>query len=140
MKNHEVMFNFWYVHGGDGIIYSLRARAYLVQDTEDQSLAFLRQLASTDYLIARPFTIPERFHITLGHSGEKMAVASTAVLGTLNTPIALFEDAIEQIEKDFPAQSNVTVPSHPLVCVTPLLGDEQGNIRPVFTHARRYDS
>jgi hypothetical protein len=139
MKNHEVMFNLWFVHGGDGIIYSLRVRAYLALGTEDQSLKLLRHLASTDYLIARPFSIPESFHVSL-NSGEKMPVASTAVLNTLDTPIAIFEDAIKQMEKDFPAQSNVAVPAHPLVCVTPLLGDEQGNIRSAFTHAQRYDS
>lgn len=54
MNQPEVMFNLWYVHGGDGVIYSLRVRAYLATGTEEENLAFLRKLAMTDYLIARP--------------------------------------------------------------------------------------
>jgi hypothetical protein len=62
MNTAEIMFNLWYVHGGDGLIYSLRARAYIRTGSEEEDLAFLQQLASTDYLIAKPFSIPKAFH------------------------------------------------------------------------------
>ena len=50
MNTTEIMFNLWYVHGGDGVIYSLRVRAYVTTGTEEENLAFLRKLAPTDYL------------------------------------------------------------------------------------------
>jgi len=134
------MFNLWYVHGGDGVIYSLRVRAYLATGTEEENLAFLRKLAMTDYLIARPFTIPEAFRVTLKSAtgSRRLAVADLNAVQLLGSPIALFEEAIKQMERDFPAQSKLRVPDSPLVCVTPLLGDDKGNITPAFTTTHRY--
>ncbi len=140
MNNPEVMFNLWYMHGGDGLIYSIRVRAYLATGTEEENLALLRQFASTDYLIARPFAIPQAFHVklTCGRDSQRMPVTEVAVLQALDSPIALFEEAIKQMERDLPAQSHVRVPESPLVCVTPLLGDEHGDIKPFFTATQSY--
>jgi len=44
---------------------------------------------------------------------------------------------MKELEKDFPSQSGLTLPENPLVCVTPLVGDEDGNIKPEFTSTRR---
>ncbi len=78
------MFNLWYVHGGDRFIYSLRARAYISTGNEKEDLAFLRRLASTDYLIAKPFQIPKPFHIRQTVNGktedEILAVAHVSVV------------------------------------------------------------
>jgi hypothetical protein len=51
--------------------------------------------------------------------------------------IALFEDAIVEMGKAFPAQSKIKVSECPLVCITPLAGDEDGNIKPEFHTTRR---
>ena len=134
MQNPEVMFNLWYLHGGDSLIYSLRVRAYIATETEAENLDFLRKCAMTDYLIARPFKIPESLHVTLTseHDSQRLPVAHVAVLETLENPINLFEEAIKQMERDFPAQSKLRVSDSPLVCITPLLGDGHGNIDPFF--------
>lgn len=140
MKIPEIMFNLWYVHGGDGFIYSLRVRAYVGTGTDEENLAILQKLAATDYLIARPFTIPERFHVVekiVGRSSKRLAVAPTLAFQMENNFITLFEDAIVEMEKAFPAQSEIKVSDCPLVCITPLAGDEDGNIKPEF-HATRW--
>jgi len=140
MKTPEIMFNLWYLHGGDGFIYSLRVRAYVGTGTDEENLAILQKFAATDYLIARPFTIPERFHVVeqiIGGSSKRLAVASTLAFQMENNFITLFEDAIVEMEKAFPAQSKIKVSDCPLVCITPLAGDEAGNIKPEFRTTRR---
>lgn len=142
------MFNLWYVHGGDEFIYSLRARAYVCTGNDEDDLAFLERLAATDYLIAKPFSIPKPFHIrqTAVETGvdEILAVAHVTIvtqnavaLGMVGSQITIFEEAIKQLEKEFPAQSGLNVPENPLVCITPLVGDEDGNISPEFKSTRR---
>lgn len=148
MNTPEIMFNLWYLHGGDGFIYSLRARAYVCTGNEEEDLAFLQRLAATDYLIAKPFSIPQVFHIrqTVVETGEDeiLSVAHISIvtenavaLGMVDNRIAIFEEAIKEFGKEFPAQSRLNVPPNPLVCITPLVGDEDGNIEPEFRSTRR---
>ena len=140
MKTPEIMFNLWYVHGSDGFIYSLRVRAYVGTGTEEENLALLRKFASIDYLIARPFTIPARSHViekVIGGQEERLPIASTLALKVEDSLIALFEEAILEMEKAFPAQSKIKVSESPLVCITPLAGDDDGNIKPEFHTTRQ---
>ena len=108
---HEVIMNLWYVRDEEGIIYSLRAKAYVAGGSDEEKLKLLQERASLDYLIAEPFEIPTRFHVTIGASGggKKMPVGHVSMLQTLDSPIALFEDAIKGIETRFPAQSKISV-------------------------------
>jgi hypothetical protein len=111
-----------------------------VTGSEEENLALLRKFATTDYLIARPFTIPERFHVvqkTIGGSSKRFAIASTLAFKMEDSFIALFEEAMLEMEKAFPAQSKIKVSECPLVCITPLAGDEDGNIKPEVTSTRR---
>jgi hypothetical protein len=71
MENAEIILNLWYIHDDTGIIYSLRARAYVGTGTDDEKLTMLDRLANVDYLIARPFPIPERFHIEIEEDGKR---------------------------------------------------------------------
>ena len=65
MADNEIILNLWYVHDNNGFIYSLRARCYVGSGADDEKLTLLRRFAQTDYLIAQPFPIPERFHTTI---------------------------------------------------------------------------
>ena len=58
-----------------------------------------------------------------------MPVAHIAMLQTLDTPIALFEDDIQTLEARFPAQSDVAVSADPLVCMTPMMQNSEGTIQ-----------
>ena len=122
----------------DGIIYSLRARAYVGQGSDDEKLDFLKNCAIVDYLIARVFPIPGAFHVQFGRSGETQAVAYRPALAALPSPIAIFEEAIKALNYDLPAQTDLQIPACPLVCMTNLIGDETGNIRPVIGATRRF--
>jgi hypothetical protein len=65
MNNPEIIVNLWYVMDERGLIYSLRARCYVGEGTMADKLKLLRRFARTDYLIAQPSPIPERFHTTM---------------------------------------------------------------------------
>ena len=67
-----------------------------------------------------------------------MPVAHVSMLDTLDSPIALFEDALKALESQMPAQSRVTIPQDPIACTTPLMQDSGGTIRPHFTGQRRF--
>jgi len=81
-----------------------------------------------DYRIAEYFSVPERFHLVVG--GTRLPVGHVAMLQSLDSPIALFEDAVRVLEGRFPAQSNLAVPQDPLVCTTPLAQNAAGVIVP----------
>jgi hypothetical protein len=126
----EVIFNLWYVYDDLGLIYSLRARAYVGQGTDEEKLELLRGFARTDYLIAQSFPVPARLQVS--EEGQEFPVAPVSVLRDLDSPIAIFEEALRQLEAQFPAQSGLPGLTHPLVCVTPLFSDANGNIEPRF--------
>ena len=140
MGIHEVIMNLWYVRDEEGIIYSLRAKAYVANGSVEETLKFLQERARLDYLIAEPFEIPTRFHMTIRADigGKKMPVGHVSMLQTLDSPIALFEDAIKAIEARFPAQSKISVPEDPLVCTTPLMQNANGIIKPRIMGRTQY--
>lgn len=136
MASSEVVLNLWYVRDDEGVIYSLRAKAYVVEGSDEEKLAFLQARAALDYLIAESFSVPERFHLKVGDT--RMPVGHVAMLHSLDSPIALFEDAVRVLEDRFPAQSNLAVPQDPLVCTTPLVQNEAGVIVPSSEGTFRY--
>ncbi len=135
MNEPEIILNLWYVFDDTGMIYSLRARAYVQSGSDEEKLAFLQRLAGIDYLIARPFPIPERYHTTIteGKVRKKMPVMLVQALETHGGPVTaadLFDEAFKEIEKDLPAQTALSIPEDPLICLTGLRADKAGNIRP----------
>ena len=65
LNEPEIILKLWYIGDEMGMIYSLRARAYVGTGSDGEKLAFLCSRAALDYLVAQPFPIPDRFHITL---------------------------------------------------------------------------
>ena len=55
---------------------------------------------------------------------KKYPITNTSVLAGLNNQVDLFEDAIKALESEFPAQTKLEIPRDPVVCITPLFGDE----------------
>lgn len=133
MGSQEIILNLWFVIDDDGLIYSLRARCYFHSGSDEEKLAFLQSLAGTDYLVAQSFDIPERFHTTVHneHGSDKLPVATYNGIRETVPFAALFEDAIQEMEKQIPKQTMVKIGQQPIVCMTPLLGDEDGNMRPL---------
>ena len=127
----EITLNLWYVVDDMGFIYSLRARAYIGRGNDEEKLEQLRKLASTDYLIARIFPIPKKYHL----NGEPIFHKSAL---DLMDAVDLFQEAIEALQDDMPSQTPLNIPGKPLVCITPLLGDDHGNIRPFFNEIEHF--
>ena len=140
MGNREIIVNLWYTQDEEGIIYSLRVKVYVGEGTDEEKIKFLQQRASLDYQVADPFEIPQRFHVQIGIGGDSkiMPVAHVSMLQTLDSPIALFEDALKIIESRLPAQTRLEIPQDPLVCTTPLMQNKQGRIEPRFSGQIRY--
>jgi len=134
LPDNEIILNLWYVHDDNGFIYSLRARCYVGSGTDEEKLTLLRRFAQTDYLIAQPFPIPERFHTTIveGNTQKKMGVVHLESLEPLGGAQILFEEAFVALERQLPAQTNLSIGQDPLICITPLLADDNGQIRPSF--------
>ena len=132
--------NLWYVMDEEGIIYSLRAKAYIGSGSDEEKIKFLQQRALLDYLVADPFEIPRRFHTEImnGRDSQIMPVVHVSILQTLDSPIALFEDALKMVESRFPAQSQLEIPQDPLVCTTSLVPNEWGVIEPRVSGQVRY--
>ena len=139
MSNQEIILNLWYVIDDEGLIYSLRARCYVHSGTDEEKLAFLQNVAETDYLVAQSFEIPERFHTTVHNEHESNRLPVSTYNGIRATvPFAtLFEDAIQEIEKQVPKQTTLRIGQQPIVCMTPLRGDEDGNVRPLTANTER---
>jgi hypothetical protein len=131
MENPEITLNLWYVRDEEGYIYSLRARAYIGIGNEEEKLNALWKWALHDYLIARVFPIPEQFHI------EGNPIFHVGALDFLDSPLALFEEAIKTLQAELPSQTSLNIPASPLICVTPLFGDDDGNIYPKINKTSR---
>lgn len=140
----EIILNLWYIFDDTGMVYSLRARAYVRSGSDEEKLAFLQRFAETDYLIARPFPVPERFHTTVtdGEGKRKMPVVLMRLLETQGGPVTaadLFGEAFKKIQEDLPAQTRLTIPTDPLICLTGLRANDSGNVRPQVDGRARID-
>jgi hypothetical protein len=124
MEKPEIILNLWYVCDKAGVIYSLRARAYLGTGTDEEKLAFLKQFAGTDYLIARTFPIPADFYV------DGKEVTHKAALEFPGASMALFAQAFETLQNELPSPTPYEIPEQPLVCLTPLVMDDKGDLRP----------
>ncbi|MEI7555684.1 hypothetical protein [Candidatus Chlorohelix sp.] len=128
----EIILCLWYVRDEEGLIYSLRARLYAYSGTDQEKLAFLQERALLDYLVADPFEIPKRFHVTI-HSPEGQKcypVAYVAMVTDPDSPLILFEDALKELDKRLPSQTTLPIPEDPLFCMTPLMQNRQGVLKP----------
>jgi hypothetical protein len=141
VQNAEIILNLWYVYDDTGHIYSLRARCYVSAGNDQEKLALLQRFAQIDYLIAQPFPIPERFHTTFvqGNKPQKLPVIHLTSVETFGGPVVLFEEAFVALERQLPAQTNLSIGQRPLVCITPLLAGDKGEIRPNFRSRSRFD-
>lgn len=130
MNQPEIILNLWCVCDEQGVIYSLRARAYLGAGTDGEMRAFLQQFAVTDHLIARSFAIPETFQM------DGKPVAHLSALEHHGASIALFAEALETLQSELPAETPLEIPDQPLACLTPLLRNRDGNLQPVLNEAK----
>lgn len=135
----EIVCACWYVHDEDGLIYSLRVHLYVASGSEAEKRAFLESRAYRDYLVARVFPIPERFHIQVMAPDGKMATQPVAHVGALAASCGLdvlFFDALDLLSHDLPMQTRLPIPESPLLLVRALSLDASGELVP--TDSLRY--
>lgn len=131
MNETEVILNLWYVCDKNGVISSLRARTYVGSGTSSEMMAYLRQFAATDYQIAREFPIPDDFRI------QGKPVTHKAALDYPGAAMALFAEAFFTLQNELPNGTPCEIPDQPLVCLTPLLRDEAGDLNPILEEQKR---
>lgn len=138
-EEQEIIANLWYVMDEDGYIYSLRARLYIAEGREENKLKMLLGLAEKDYLIAKPFPVPKDLKtIVLEPEGEyTFPVIHINIVKDLGGPEILFEEAYDILESELPIQTELIIPEDPLVVITPLQSDDNGNIFPMIAGRRR---
>jgi hypothetical protein len=136
----EIILNLWYVHDEQGVIYSLRARTYVAVGSDEEKLELLKRHAMLDYLIATPFPVPERFHTTFIEldGKRKMPVALKSAIEATVGLQNMFEDVFVALEKALPAQTKLSIGSDPLVCITPVLGNDEGALRVNIEGEKRF--
>lgn len=133
--DEELVANLWYIHDENGYIFALRARAYLAAGSDEEKLAFLRAFATVDYAIARPFALPEKFYTRVIHpEGERIVPAvHVTYLHHRGGEAALFDEAMEALQAELPANSGLQFGASPLVCITPLEWDGAERVWPSAT-------
>jgi hypothetical protein len=128
----EIVANLWYVIDDQGFIYSLRIKLYICEGAEQEKLEFLRSRCYLDYLIARPFSVPKRFGTTFVGEEEsiKYAVVHHDSMGPLGGIEQLFFEGLDTMETDLPMQTRLSIPESPLMKLTALALDSDGEIVP----------
>lgn len=131
MKNAEleIVFNLWYVYDNSGTVHALRARPYVLPGSDEDKLAFMEAFASSDFLIARQFPIPKLF-LTDQTTDEGLPVFHVAKMEGPQA-LAVFEECMGTLTREFPPQTRLQLPPNPLVNVTPLFLDDKGELHPV---------
>jgi len=124
MAPARAILNLWYVVDGDGMITSLRGRAYPATGVSRDDRLELQHCRYVDYVVARSFGVPERF---CTGDGPK---APLSVLEGLESEKELFEEVIGALEEELSAGGGSSVGEKPRVCITHLEVDEEGQVSP----------
>lgn len=109
MNLREIILNLWDVRDESGVIYSVRIKPYVMSGTDEEKLYFLQSRALLDYLVARPFPVPESYHIRTDPDQEPIPVAHVQMFGSIEEMINLFEEGIKVISAGIPSQSDLEI-------------------------------
>jgi hypothetical protein len=142
----ELVANIWPIFDKPtGVIHRFAARAYAIQGDDSAIGATLRNVAQSDYVLAKQYLIPKRFTLVSPHGKMKRAVLPDTF--NANTP-NIIEDALRDLEKSFPPMYSVvlnrkgapynklikiTFPEIPYLVVTFLAEDHKGRLTPNVT-------
>ena len=136
-ENSELALNLWaYLDQRLGLVYALAGKAYALTGSEEEKLSMLHQLAATDHISVKRQAVPKNFQVIDGPETHEGVVAPS----TLREAIAqAFEGVIQSIEAELPPIPNFKtneftpqrIPQNYLSCLTFLLEDDVGNVRPI---------
>ena len=134
----KICLNLWYVCDDGGFAYRLSGRAYALTGTDAEKLRFLHVLSATDFYVAKMYSVPARFSVKIGDS-ETTGLIAPAVI---HMEIAnVFKEVIDNLEAGLPTQMRsidgypqtfkLKISDEPLLVVTAIREDEQGNLTPM---------
>lgn len=129
----EIIANLWYVIDDQGFIYSLRIALYVAGGSDEAKLELLNSRAYLDYLVARQFPIPARYGTSFVQddgSKTKFAVIHHNSLATIGGADQLFFDGLGEMGKDLPAQTRLAIPESPMIKITSLVAQPNGELIP----------
>lgn len=101
--NPEVVFNLWAYADEDGNIMRLAGKTYVMDGSDEQKLALLRQLSATDFLSATWIGVPKRITVSRP-DGQMHGIAHAAMLADPISHGVLFEPLLKALEKALPDQ------------------------------------
>jgi hypothetical protein len=143
LQNPEVVLNLWaYVNEG-GYIQRIAGKFYVLDGTDQQKLAALRQLSGSDFLSAPWHPVPKSFRITNPDGEELLGVAHVSMLPDPNTHPNLFGQLMDELATHVPTllrsidgeykTFKLELPEAPLCVTTQILEFEDGRLVPMVS-------
>lgn len=143
LDNPEVVINLWAYSGEDGTILRLAGKTYVMQGTDAEKLALLRQLATTDFLSAPWDKVPPNFAMQHTEFGEMKGAAQASMIGDQQYHEYLFGPLIEKLAQSIPEQARsinggyerfrLELPESPLCISTLVMEYEDGSLVPLVS-------
>ncbi len=142
LKNPEVVINLWAYAGEDGTVLRLSGKTYVMQGSDAEKLALLRQLAASDFLGAPWHKVPANFTISHPAYGVMRGAAQTSMLSDPQYHETLFGPLIEHLARTVPEQLScadgeykvfrLELPQEPLLVSTIVMENEDGTLLPMI--------
>ena len=143
LEDPEVVINLWAYSGEDGTILRLAGKTYVMQGTDAQKLALLRQLASSDFLCTPWDKVPANFTIQHNEFGEMKGTAHASMMSNPQYHESLFGPLIEKLAQEIPEQVRsvngeyqkfrLDLPQEPLCISTIVIENEDGTLVPMVS-------
>ncbi len=128
----EITLNLWVVYSPTGYIRALRVCPYVMEGTDEEKRKALQAKSHVDFRTAAEYPIPKRLwvHRPCGSGLQVIPVTRAEVVVGLGNPLAAFEEAIQDTSKQCYVAHGLHVPQQPVYCITQLLPDVSGTLRP----------
>lgn len=143
LENPEVVINLWAYSGEDGTILRLAGKTYVMQGTDAEKIALLRQLSTSDFLSAHWHKVPANFTIQHADFGEMKGAAHASMVGDQHYHASLFGPLIEKLAQSIPEQARSIngeyqkfrpeLPEAPLIVSTIIMEHEDGTLIPMVS-------
>lgn len=143
LLNPEVVLNLWAFVDEGGYIQRIAGKFYVLEGSDQQKLAILRQLSGSDFLSAQWRPVPKNFRITNPDGEELIGIAHVSMLPDPNTHPSLFGPLMDELATEIPPQMRsvngefesfrLELPEAPLCVTTQILEFEDGRQVPLVS-------
>lgn len=141
--NPEAVLNLWAYVDEEGYIQRIAGKSYVLDGTDKEKLALLRQLSVSDFQSAKWYPVPKNIGVINGHGEELVGIAHASMLPDHNTLPNLFGPLMDELAKQLPTQLRslngeykpfrLELPKDPLCVTTQILEFEDGRQVPLVS-------